>query len=81
MSRVIMPFVFDKDTYRDSEGEFKYSDAIQFETRFRLDISVHEYVAFNYELNLKRDFSTVRDWQVSNALYLSVFYELDKKFN
>ena len=81
MSRVIMPFVFDKDTYRDSEGEFKYSDAIQFETRFRLDISVHEYVAFNYELNLKRDYSTIRDWQVSNALYLSVFYELDKKFN
>ncbi len=81
MSRVIMPFVFDKDIYRDSEGEFKYSDAIQFETRFRLDISVHEYVAFNYELNLKRDFSTIRDWQVSNALYLSVFYELDKRFN
>ena len=80
-SRVIMPFVFDKDTYRDSKGEFKYSDAIQFETRFRLDVSVHEYVAFNYELNVKRDFSTIRDWQISNALYLSVFYELDKRFN
>ena len=80
-SRVILPFVFDKDTYRDSEGEFKYSDAIQFETRFRLDVSVHEYVAFNYELNVKRDFSTIRDWQISNALYLSVFYELDKRFN
>ena len=81
MSRVILPFVFEKDTYRDSEGEFKYSDAIQFETRFRLDVSVHEYVAFFYELNLKRDYSTVRDWQVSNGLYLSVFYELDKRFN
>ena len=81
MSRVILPFVFDKDTYRDSEGEFKYSDAIQFETRFRLDVSVHEYVAFFYELNVKRDYSTVRDWQVSNGLYLSVFYELDKRFN
>ena len=81
MSRVIFPFVFDKDTYRDSEGEFKYSDAIQFETRFRLDVSVHEYVAFFYELNVKRDYSTVRDWQVSNGLYLSVFYELDKRFN
>ena len=80
MSRVIMPFVYDKDTYRDSEGNFKYSDAIQFETRFRLDISVHEYVAFNYELNVKRDYSTIRDWQISNALYLSVFYELDKRF-
>ena len=80
MSRVIMPFVFEEDTYRDSEGNFKYSDAIQFETRFRLDVSVHEYVAFNYELNVKRDYSAIRDWQVSNALYLSVFYELDKRF-
>ena len=85
MARVIMPFYMPddtKDNYKaDPEDDFKWLDALQFETRFRLDFNVHKYVAFNYELNVKKDFAVVRDWQVSNALYLSVFYELDKKFN
>ncbi|MBP5202343.1 hypothetical protein J6253_06370, partial [bacterium] len=84
MAKVVMPFYMPddtKDNYKaDPEDEFKWLDALQFETRFRLDFNVHKYVAFNYELNVKKDFAVVRDWQVSNALYLSVFYELDRKY-
>ena len=83
-AKVVMPFYMPddtKDNYKENpEDEFKWIDALQFETRFRLDFNVYKYVAFNYELNVKRDFAVVRDWQVSNALYLSVFYELDKKY-
>ncbi len=82
MAKVVMPFYMPDDTkenYKaDPEDEFKWKDALQFETRFRLDFNVHKYVAFNYELNVKKDYAVVRDWQVSNALYLSVFYELEK---
>ena len=84
-AKIVMPFYMPDDTkenYKENpEDEFKWGDALQFETRFRLDFNVYKYVAFNYELNVKRDFAVVRDWQVSNALYLSVFYELDKRFN
>ena len=84
MAKVVMPFYMPDDTkenYKENpEDEFKWLDALQFETRFRLDFNVHKYVAFNYELNVKKDFAVVRDWQVSNALYLSVFYELDKRY-
>ena len=84
MARVVMPFYMPEDTkdnYKENpEDEFKWLDALQFETRFRLDINLHKYVAFNYELNVKKDFAVIRDWQISNALYLSVFYELDKKY-
>ena len=90
MAKVIKPFYMPdetKDNYRavkeDGSGLEDYSelDSLQFETRLRLDFNVHKYVAFNYELNVKRDYAVVREWQVSNALYLSVFYELDKKLN
>ena len=84
MAKVVMPFYMPddtKDNYKENpEDEFKWLDALQFETRFRLDFNVHKYVAFNYELNVKKDFAVVREWQVSNALYLSVFYELDKRY-
>ena len=83
-AKVVMPFYMPddtKDNYKENpEDDFAWIDALQFETRFRLDFNVYKYVAFNYELNVKRDFAVVRDWQVSNALYLSVFYELDKKY-
>lgn len=83
-AKVVMPFYMPddtKDNYKENpEDDFAWADALQFETRFRLDFNVHKYVAFNYELNVKRDFAVVRDWQVSNALYLSVFYELDKRY-
>ena len=69
---------YSEDGTADSYSEL---DSLQFETRLRLDFNVYKYVAFNYELNVKRDYAVVRDWQVSNALYLSIFYELDKKFN
>ena len=85
LAKVVMPFYMPEDTkdnYKESpEDDFAWIDALQFETRLRLDFNVHKYVAFNYELNVKKDYAVVRDWQVSNALYLSIFYELDKKFN
>jgi hypothetical protein len=91
MAKVIKPFYMPdetKDNYRavkdDGTGtleDYKELDSLQFETRLRLDFNVHKYVAFNYELNVKRDYAVVREWQVSNALYLSIFYELDKKLN
>ena len=86
MARVIKPFYMPEDTKvnysEDGTADgYKEIDSLQFETRLRLDFNVHKYVAFNYELNVKRDYAVIRDWQVSNALYLSIFYELDKKFN
>ena len=94
MVKVIKPFYMPEETERNyskiiKEGDneelirYKYEqlDSLQFETRLRLDFNVHKYVAFNYELNVKRDYAVVREWQVSNALYLSIFYELDKKLN
>jgi hypothetical protein len=89
MAKVIKPFYMPdetKDNYRavKEDGtleDYKELDSLQFETRLRLDFNVHKYVAFNYELNVKKDYAVVREWQVSNALYLSIFYELDKKFN
>ena len=89
MARVIKPFYMPDDTKenyreRNEDGtleDYKELDSLQFETRLRLDFNVHKYVAFNYELNVKRDYAVVREWQVSNALYLSIFYELDKKLN
>ena len=93
MARVIKPFYMPDDTKinyskiaeikENGDVVYEYSelDSLQFETRFRLDLNLHKYVAFNYEINVKRDYAMVRKWQVSNALYLSVFYELDKKLN
>ena len=89
MAKVIKPFYMPdetKDNYREIKDDgtledYKELDSLQFETRLRLDFNVHKYVAFNYELNVKRDYAVVREWQVSNALYLSIFYELDKKLN
>ena len=89
MAKVIKPFYMPdetKDNYRAVKDDgtlddYSELDSLQFETRLRLDFNVHKYVAFNYELNVKRDYAVVREWQVSNALYLSIFYELDKKFN
>ena len=89
MAKVIKPFYMPdetKDNYRKLKDDgtledYKELDSLQFETRLRLDFNVHKYVAFNYELNVKKDYAVVREWQVSNALYLSVFYELDKKLN
>ena len=84
MARLIKPFYMPDDTkvnYSEDGTVDGYSelDSLQFETRFRLDFNIHKYVALNYELNVKRDYAVVRDWQVSNAIYLSIFYELDKK--
>ena len=89
MAKVVKPFLMPdetKDNYRELKddgtlADYSELDSLQFETRLRLDFNVHKYVAFNYELNVKRDYAVVREWQVSNALYLSVFYELDKKLN
>ncbi|MBP5407083.1 hypothetical protein J6Z19_08035 [bacterium] len=86
LAKVTKPFYMPDDTkanYSEDGTADSYSelDSLQFETRLRLDFNVYKYVAFNYELNVKRDYAVVRDWQVSNALYLSIFYELDKKFN
>ena len=86
LAKVVKPFYMPEDSKLNYSEDgtadgYKELDSLQFETRLRLDFNVHKYVAFNYELNVKRDFAVVRDWQVSNALYLSIFYELDKKFN
>lgn len=85
MARVIKPFYMPDDTkvnYSEDGTADGYEeiDSLQFETRFRIDFNVHKYFAFNYELNVKRDYAVVRDWQISNALYLSIYYELDKKY-
>ena len=92
MARVIKPFYMPEETEKnyskitvldngDVQYEYSELDSLQFETRFRLDLNLHKYVAFNYEINVKRDYAMVRKWQVSNALYLSLYYELDKKYN
>ncbi len=86
LAKVVKPFYMPEDSKLNYSEDgtvdgYKELDSFQFETRLRLDFNVHKYVAFNYELNVKRDYAVVRDWQVSNALYLSIFYELDKKYN
>jgi hypothetical protein len=56
-----------------------WADVLQFEGSAKVDFNINKYVAFNYEFTVKRDFAVIDDWQITNGLYLSLFYELDEK--
>lgn len=75
MARLLMPFYY-KDR---EEAGLSWGDVLQFETKVRIDFNVNKYIAFNYEFDLKRDFAVVKEWQMTNGLYLTIFYELDKQ--
>jgi len=73
--RAFMPF-YTKD--REDNG-LSWGDVFQLEGNLKIDFNVNKYVAFNYEFTLKRDFAIIREWQITNSLNLSIFYEYKKK--
>jgi len=75
MVRAMMPF-YSKDR---AERDLTWGDLFQLEAKARVDFNVNQYLAFYYEFNLKRDFQVIKKWQMTNGLYLSLYYELDKK--
>jgi len=56
-----------------------WGDIFQFEGHIKLEFNINKYASFNYEFTIKRDFAIVKEWQMTNGLYLSLFYEIDKK--
>lgn len=74
-AKLFMPFYHKQ---REELG-LTWGDVLQFEGIAKVDFNINKYVAFNYEFTVKRDFAVVKDWQITNGLYLSLFYELDKK--
>jgi hypothetical protein len=74
-AKLFMPFYHKQR----EELNLSWGDVLQFEGIAKVDFNINKYVAFNYEFTVKRDFAVVEDWQITNGLYLSLFYELDKK--
>jgi len=74
-ARLFMPFYHKQ---REELG-LSWGDVLQFEGIAKVDFNINKFIAFNYEFTIKRDFAVVKDWQITNALYLSIFYELTKK--
>ena len=75
MAKAIMPF-YSKE--RENLG-MSWGDIFQFEGHIKLEFNINKYASFNYEFTIKRDFAIVKEWQMTNGLYLSLFYEIDKK--
>lgn len=75
MAKAIMPF-YSKE--RENMG-LSWGDVLQLEGHVKLEFKLNKWSSFNYELTVKRDFSIVKEWQITNGLYLSLFYEIDKK--
>ena len=76
MAKVIMPF-YSKE--RENLG-LSWSDVLQFTGHVKIDFLISKYASFNYVFTVKRDFAIVKEWQITNGLYLTLFYELDKKY-
>ena len=74
-AKLFMPFYHKQ---REELG-LSWADVLQFEGIAKIDFNINKYVAFNYEFTVKRDFAVVEEWQITNGLYLSLFYELDEK--
>ncbi|HOB70618.1 MAG TPA: hypothetical protein PKM18_02420 [bacterium] len=75
MAKAIMPF-YSKE--RENLG-MSWGDIFQFEGHIKLEFNINKYASFNYEFTIKIDFAIVKEWQMTNGLYLSLFYEIDKK--
>lgn len=75
MAKAIMPF-YSKER---ENMDMSWGDVFQFEGHIKLEFKMNKWSSFNYEFTVKRDFSIVKEWQMTNGLYLSLFYEIDKK--
>ncbi len=73
--KAFMPF-YTKDR---KENDLSWGDVFQLEGDLKIDFNINQYIAFNYEFSVKRDFAIVRDWQITNSLNLAIFYEFEKK--
>ncbi|HNW83341.1 MAG TPA: hypothetical protein PKG52_10670 [bacterium] len=76
MAKFIMPF-YSKE--RENLG-LSWKDVLQFDGHVKIDFIINKYVSFNYTFTVKRDFAIIKEWQLTNGLYLTLFYELDKKY-
>ena len=75
MAKAIMPF-YSKER---ENMDMSWGDVFQFEGHIKLEFKMNKWSSFNYEFTVKRDFSIVKEWQMTNGLYLSLFYEIYKK--
>lgn len=75
MAKAIMPF-YSKER---ENLDMTWGDVFQFEGHVKFEFKISKWASFNYEFTIKRDFAIVREWQMTNGLYLSLFYEIDKK--
>lgn len=76
MAKLIMPF-YSKE--RENMG-LSWGDVLQFNGHVKIDFIINKYASFNYTFTVKRDFAIIEEWQLTNGLYLTLFYELDKKY-
>lgn len=76
MAKLVMPF-YSKE--RKHLG-LSWTDVLQFDGHVKFDFLIAKYASFNYTFTVKRDFSIIKEWQITNGLYLTLFYELDKKY-
>lgn len=74
-AKLFMPFYHKQRV----EENLSWADVLQFEGSAKVDFNINKYVAFNYEFTVKRDFAVIEEWQITNGLYLSLFYELNEK--
>lgn len=76
MAKAIMPF-YSKER---ENLDLSWGDVFQFTGHVKIDFLISKYASFNYVFTVKRDFAIVKEWQITNGLYLTLFYELDKKY-